>query len=573
MISGGRESNRLNSIRLKAHEIKTIQALEEYGQTPTQKILVLRRNADGQSYLEAVENNVFSRPLEWLEYRLKKLFSFLPWVDKYKLSCLHTHLRSFFSTKTVKLLSNSELKGLREGVKAINEKFGNHGHTRIAFDQLVKSALKQMARSQNSENTRVKDEEIKVTSLSKKKKKHAISKEDKTPLLPQSDSLSLSVIDTKPFLSDDLSIQAHGISNGGNRCYMNSTLKIIKSSPALQKLIRKQREAIGEEKSLRADFIRAVFELQKELTVDEGVQPKVIYQRSNSSDPSVVDRFALAFEALEKQLPKNHRFPIEEYNQQDAQEFFSRFLEYLLPQNENLSFQFVQKNDHIYQSIAVRIPTLDNAAAQTTTFMMVDIPTFKDGISSLQGIFSGYIQNEIIDLHSINLDSEHIAAFQTLNNEVFTQHEIDSGSLQIPVQSYKVIVGNEPPSVLPIQIKRFDDRQRKNKASIDIPYILHTHFQKQGAEQVESIDYVLRGVVIHSGSSITGGHYYTCVPDVSSAVFNEKLGETQCTHWYVHDDMKVYRTEYKSIAERIRADGYVMLYEPVSYTNDSSLKK
>ena len=127
----------------------------------------------------------------------------------------------------------------------------------------------------------------------------------------------------------------------------------------------------------------------------------------------------------------------------------------------------------------------------------------------------------------------------------------------------------EPPSHLMTTLLRFNyDRahNRKSKVCRDLKYDLTLRLPvvsatEEASSTEEEAEYRLYAIVVHSGYSSDGGHYYTYAREPGENGEGEEGGG----QWYVFNDSKVSFTTFASfvkLSERFPVDtAYVLFYQ------------
>lgn len=108
------------------------------------------------------------------------------------------------------------------------------------------------------------------------------------------------------------------------------------------------------------------------------------------------------------------------------------------------------------------------------------------------------------------------------------------------------------PRVLIIHLKRFDNYAKKMKHFVDFEEVMNLkHLNPKG----EDVYYQLCSVLIHEGSFINSGHYYSYVKISGS--------------WYKFNDSKVQKIDEKRV---FASSPYVLFYEKIIKNNVSNDK-
>jgi len=137
----------------------------------------------------------------------------------------------------------------------------------------------------------------------------------------------------------------------------------------------------------------------------------------------------------------------------------------------------------------------------------------------------------------------------------------------------------EGPEYLMTTLMRFHyDRQqnRKSKIFTEIDYELELKLPIYVEEdQVKQELYSLYAIVVHSGYSSDGGHYYTYgrEPMTSSTVEVDLESHNKNSQWYIFNDSKVSFSSFesfKNVPKRFPRDtAYVLFYQKIQNDNDA----
>lgn len=119
------------------------------------------------------------------------------------------------------------------------------------------------------------------------------------------------------------------------------------------------------------------------------------------------------------------------------------------------------------------------------------------------------------------------------------------------VKAVKRLSIRRAPNVLMIQLKRFDQRARKDSRFIEFPSKLdlcqYMHGFKNG-----NVLYQLTGIVVHQGSSRQFGHYVACVRNAQG-------------NWILKDDCTGRQVNLQFV---LRQKAYVLFYERIDTSED-----
>jgi ubiquitin carboxyl-terminal hydrolase 35/38 len=133
----------------------------------------------------------------------------------------------------------------------------------------------------------------------------------------------------------------------------------------------------------------------------------------------------------------------------------------------------------------------------------------------------------------------------------------------------------EAPQHLLLSLLRFHyDRllQRRGKITTQVSYPQRLDLPIEGGA---TISYVLYAVVIHSGVTLDGGHYYTLARS-SNLNPEDMIGSGNSTEpWFMFNDSQVSRTDFESLISLSRKyptdTPYLLWYRRVSDVQDGSI--
>ncbi len=472
-------------------------------------ILVLRTTKTGNPFLEAIPLQFSNRPTEWLSFKLRKIPQFI---------------------RSILFLPSKEIYNIDRIFQHI-------------------STCREYRTFRTRENNAV------VKSVAKIFKRELSQIVSPTKSIPTSSSQPSSDVDldVKIVRRTNPGIVGARIENGFNRCYFNSSLKALKACPLLlEQVVLLHAVAKGSQKIILSKLLEFF---------EECNENKLITQRKKGTS-STIDELA---EMLSQSI--GSEIGIAGTRQQDAQEFINLLFDKVL---QLPTFSAQQLNHHGLEGNGFTVNSLDSAKVEPYSMMTVDLPRSSHSLDSIQEVFTGFTQNESVDIGSIfsNLRSEKKEEEVTKLTSFIQSRKITSPSIEVDVASSKRIVGDLP-QVLPFQIKRFyaDDRYQlhKNTQKVELPFILKVATSESANKEadVRFENYILRAVVVHQGNSPTSGHYYTYMPDPSKAVFND--GKWECPDWMEHNDspIRVAPRKYAEIQKDIETNGYVIFYEKI----------
>lgn len=242
----------------------------------------------------------------------------------------------------------------------------------------------------------------------------------------------------------------------------------------------------------------------------------------------------------------------------------------------------------------VYIPTLDSPKLPISDFMAhVKIP---DGVDlfETQKYFTGYEERDEVDVRNVvNNQNNHESFFGLKQlNEVTSADKNraiedcrkkwgqnlkpSENPLTNVTRRYPLIAqsSKDAPPFLPIHVGRFKNVKKlnaqgkeeaeliKDRTPVTSPYVLEVPVETNDGKQAGTVKYVLKAAVVHFGSSISGGHYVTYVPDPTSAVRDPKTGKIlDPTKWTRHSDSSVTEVSKEEAISNMAFDSYILMYD------------
>lgn len=405
---------------------------------------------------------------------------------------------------------------------------------------------------------------------------------------------------------------ARGIENPGCLCYCNSVIQLIHSSPSLRKQIwhdeKKETDALcASLEALNAELqkeepnlndhalddhrarvwdacpsLRNKLEEEKIPLLREDVPETLLTLRNQqvvrtsllavlaeldksgaalSHEAEPMKSFIQAMEGLWPEVGETSK-------QQDASEFFLHLLEALLPpeKREGRDFYVRKVRAGKEESACLREallhkrvePTLENLVAAATirsaedtddeaTPMLVLHPNDKGEDQALGEVFADVKRQ---DLYLENFATKEQNPWLTKTHLKILQKAADKkGKLPPIMVSETHEIKGTPPTFLPINIARFRDQgdgsYTKNKHPVKVP--LHLDVPVKGTLQQAS--YTLKGITVHHGGSLNGGHYVTYVPDIYP------------TSWMELSDSRVKKVSWASIRALVERNATLLIYD------------
>lgn len=216
---------------------------------------------------------------------------------------------------------------------------------------------------------------------------------------------------------------------------------------------------------------------------------------------------------------------------------------------------------------AVIIPAISDSQIKIYSNTYIAFPlsaSIEEGKQrSLQNLFDGIIYQEGIEKEAIEhnpmnqhfVGTDKIESFLGKGLPGIRQAQTNQGQFTLSIPAVKAVgLRGAAPQILPIQILRFSpDGRNKSRLPVEIPVQLLVH-HAQGDAQTQDELYMLRSVVIHSGTQRYPGHYYTYEL--------ERRGDLGL-RWIKHDDDRVSIVEFRNIQQDIEQDGYLIFYEKI----------
>jgi ubiquitin carboxyl-terminal hydrolase 35/38 len=217
--------------------------------------------------------------------------------------------------------------------------------------------------------------------------------------------------------------------------------------------------------------------------------------------------------------------------------------------------------------------------------------------SVVQKVFGGKLQTtyECLNCKSVSLHKEcftdlHLAVPEqknTKNNSETTANYLTPatlqgenkyhcdhcGSLQDALKTMKIFEG---PKYLTTTLMRFHyDRtqNRKSKVFTDIQYALDLNLPVHVNDEPMDQLYSLYAIVVHSGYSSDGGHYYTYAREPMTSAEADLETYNKTSSWYVFNDSNVSLSSFesfKSVFKRFPRDtAYVLFYQKISQNSEN----
>lgn len=215
---------------------------------------------------------------------------------------------------------------------------------------------------------------------------------------------------------------------------------------------------------------------------------------------------------------------------------------------------------------AVVLPVVQNAGRRVHTNTFFTFPLISEitpATRSLETLFRGYMYEERLDPHAIATNDVNRGISPATVEEFFRKFLPDiqsraGGCYSLPMVTAHLIRGISP-DFLPIQVLRFPDGRTKSIDRVEIPPYIRVPHAEQDRKPDEM--YVLRSVVIHSGSTLRSGHYYSYIPDRSSLQADGRL----FSRWTEHNDEWIRQRRWSDIQEDMEQNGYLVFYERLPF--------
>lgn len=328
-----------------------------------------------------------------------------------------------------------------------------------------------------------------------------------SPLVAVPHHDSHSMVDTRKgrgVCLDDL-IRIRGLHNPGALCYCNAVLVSLFASPTFQSLI-------SDETNHMALQLRAVFQQLQH------PGPPLSHLA-----PGPLHDFNIALQPV---FP-----PLARYGeQQDASELMIIMLDVLFQKRSSL-FSVIQtvRRPRLDRAVAdercrrscgvppieaIYIPSIDSevdpqASDHQTHVVHLTIP---EGVAcfTLDDFFRGQTYSEHVEVDAI-LGSEKNRAWLTEEKRAaLVAAGGSTGKLPSVCVTASARITSPAPALLPVYVSRFSERGDKNTTPCQAPFILSVPVDDG------LVQYILRSVIVHGGSSRHHGHYYVYIPDPSA---------------------------------------------------------
>lgn len=291
-----------------------------------------------------------------------------------------------------------------------------------------------------------------------------------------------------------LATRHFGIRNGGGACYMSSVIQALLAIPSLSNLVAPE-AGNGQNVSTAFDSICDI------LTGKNHPAPRTVTREEiNQFRTVMIDNgFKLAAE------PSRRNAPVRKSAQQDA----AQFLEFLL---EHRGFHNFHYRVEVLHEAQFPVPALDRKKV-ATNYIPLSIAHI-DPNTDVQKLMTHKHINEELDPKAILSKFSPVSA--TLSPdcrakvqgvaEVLAARKEKTGIIPT-LQTICLDVETLPP-FLPIALNRFANGVKLTSPIKPSPSIRAALIDEPNKVAV----YDLQSMVVHSGNSINGGHFYTYVP-------------------------------------------------------------
>jgi len=345
-----------------------------------------------------------------------------------------------------------------------------------------------------------------LDAIAKKKKllRHLIQSKDafhNAPQLAKATALQALLFENAAKKRRVESIHA-GIENSHNDCFMISVIQALRHVPKFKECLT--------EANFSLPLKTFLFQIIKELDAGKTVQAETI------------NTF--------RQASMKEGFIAESTNSQECALLFCQFL---LQKIGYKNFEFQTAVSH---ALEFPVPSLDN---QRTPANLISLPLgqAKDGTELKELLMANCVKEEV------NINSIYASESVYLSEEVLVElSEFSKKEDVVDTLQTILLKSNEVPPLLVLGLRRFQFKDRvasKLKTRI-LPAPILKIATKAPDGKIALVEYHLKALVVHSGSTITSGHYYTFV--------------TQRDRWLECNDARVVEHEDYKKQKRISDD-------------------
>jgi len=343
-------------------------------------------------------------------------------------------------------------------------------------------------------------------------------------------------------------VPRRGIRNSGNSCYLDALFVAMCRSHGFRQELMRCKRPNEINKGMRNLFFA--------LTRGKGraVSP--------SSPPlsHILSALGRRYSSLKSvsELFRGKRIP-SLFSQQDVQEASLFMLEAVLERSDLIQFREIVEKKALLGCFvpSVDCKSLEYEEPKIESSNMLPVSLRGKKSFSLQQNFTGVDDLEEVELDHI-LHREENRDLDELHTQELLRFE---GGL--PVVRRHVLCGTPPP-VLLIHLHRFrvlsirDDKEKviaahqyKRFTRVEIPFHLNVPFLSG-----EMVTYILRSVVVHSGSGVGGGHYMTYIPYQSS-----ERADKLPSRWIEYNDDTLSVHTWEQVQKIIEKQGYILVYD------------
>jgi ubiquitin carboxyl-terminal hydrolase 8 len=331
-------------------------------------------------------------------------------------------------------------------------------------------------------------------------------------------------------------VEAKGLRNLGNTCYMNASLQVLFSLPHfLQDLDKLYSDIKSRITDASAESSIPICSALLAIGKDLGLIPGIESTTSSPANPSVLKN------EIEKKLPT-----FLGNDQQDAEEFMSGLIAILHGELKDAT-----------QNIGIEEKSLP-----TSTFFRLEIKSSRkcDSCGSSRSRFQNF-NCLALEVHDRDMSDNEWNIEKSLE-QYFSSEKIENFKCEVCNDSisctmYTTVVSR--PRAILVQLKRFayennQMRKRSEKVAPTKVISLENYIdQQQTGETASSFMYGLTGVVFHKGTTPFSGHY------IADAL--RRSANSQEKEWVNFNDEFAAKSSFELVnSTRSQSENYMLLY-------------